>query len=139
MKLVRLLSKRLSLRGQSCLHIRAHGYIKQTLCPPLPHDAVKLTRLSQPQRPLQRTLSLHLRTFSTPPTTLIDPSRPSLFYHLFPPPNPISKALPAYAVSLFEQPPKDAQSAAIMGWLPAAGSNEAGGEAGLDDFKENRE
>lgn len=84
-------------------------------------------------------LLLRLRTFSTPPTTLVDPSRPLLFYHLVPAPNPISTELPAYAVSLLNRPPKDAQSQAIMGWLPAAVRNEGGEEAGLGDFKENRE
>ena len=85
---------------------------------------------------------LHPRTISTKPrspTILVDPSRPSLFYHNLPAPNPISAHLPAYAVSFLNQVPKDAHSPAVLGWLPAASSAECGEEAGLSDFKENRE
>ncbi|KAF8579075.1 hypothetical protein K439DRAFT_1654640 [Ramaria rubella] len=69
-------------------------------------------------------------------TTLVDPSRPSLFYHFLPAPNPLSTLFPAYAVSLLDRPTKDPESPAVMGWLPAS-ANEGGLEAGLGDFKEN--
>lgn len=86
-----------------------------------------------------------LRTFSTstfttlPPTTLVDPTRPSLFYHLLTAPNPLSSQIPAYAVSFLDHPSKDPHGPAVLGWLPAAASSSEAEEAGLGDFKENGE
>ena len=77
----------------------------------------------------------HLRT--QPPTSLVDPSRPDLFYHLILPPNPLSSIHPAFAVSFLETEPSSPTSATILGWLPATGEGEEDG-AGLNDFKENR-
>ena len=75
--------------------------------------------------------STHTRRYSSPPRTITDPSRPDLFYHLLPPPTPASKDSPAYGVSFSPTP-----SIIVVGWLPAVAENE--GDAGLNDFKENR-
>lgn len=143
MQSIHFLSVRAFLRvGQSRqLHHLARSQIKRELgLSFLPKAAVNHSWSWRPTHNSRvAPLLLRLRTFSTPPTTLVDPSRPLLFYHLVPAPNPISTELPAYAVSLLNRPPKDAQSQAIMGWLPAAVRNEGGEEAGLGDFKENRE
>jgi len=69
---------------------------------------------------------------------MTDPSRPDLFYHVLSPPTPISSSLPAFGLSYVSKPPPSADSSAIIGWLPAASKGE-GQEAGLNDFKENRE
>ncbi|KIJ47496.1 hypothetical protein M422DRAFT_163965 [Sphaerobolus stellatus SS14] len=87
----------------------------------------------------RRPCLVNYRTYSTtesPPTTIQDPQKPSIYYHVLSAPNPLSNELPAYAVSMLDQPPKDAYSPAIMGWLVAA-SPETDQEAGIGDFKGN--
>ena len=69
---------------------------------------------------------------------MVDPNRPDLFYHLLSPPTPVSSSLPAFGLSFISKPPHSADSSVIIGWLPAASEGE-GQEAGLNDFKENRE
>jgi hypothetical protein len=71
------------------------------------------------------------------PSTFSDPNRPDLFYHHLPPPNPLSRDVPAFAVSFLDEPPPIPNSGTIVGWLPAA-SETSGKQASLSDFKENR-
>jgi hypothetical protein len=69
-------------------------------------------------------------------TTFEDPSRKGLFYHLVPPPTPLSATRPAFAVSLLADAPPSPESSTVLGWLPA----ETPGDdcnAGLNDFVEN--
>ncbi|KAI0317985.1 hypothetical protein OF83DRAFT_1118563 [Amylostereum chailletii] len=70
-------------------------------------------------------------------TTFTDPTRLDLFYHLIPPPNPLSSARSAFAVSLLESPPPSSNSSTVLGWLPAEAPRQED-EAGLNDFKENK-
>lgn len=84
-------------------------------------------------------LPLTLRRYystSEQPFILQDPLRPAIFYHLIDAPNPLSRDLPAYAVSLLETPPAEPRSPAVMGWLLAA-STQNNQEAGIQDFLEN--
>ena len=70
-------------------------------------------------------------------TTFEDPSRKGLFYHLVPPPTPLSATRPVFAVSLLADTPPSPESSTVLGWLPA----ETPGDdcnAGLNDFVENR-
>lgn len=71
-----------------------------------------------------------------------DPSRPDLFYHVVQPPTPVSKTLPAYALSFSSEKPPSQSSVTIIGWLPAQGQVDpkiAGAEdATLEDFVDNR-
>jgi len=69
---------------------------------------------------------------------MTEPSRSDLFYHVISPPTPISPSLPAFGLSFLSTPPPSAVSCAVIGWLPAVAEGE-GQEAGLNDFKENRE
>jgi len=70
-------------------------------------------------------------------TTFEDPARQGLFYHLVPPPTPLSDTRPAFAVSLLADPPPSAESSTILGWLPAE-TPEEDRDAGLNDFVPNR-
>lgn len=70
------------------------------------------------------------------PTTFTDPARSDLFYHLVPPPNPLSSVRPAFAVSFLESPPPSSKSSTVLGWLPAEAPGKED-EAGLNDFEEN--
>ena len=116
----------------------------------------------RPQPPLLTTLASHLerlapphclRHFTSSPvhalpsdrpspevptsTTFEDPSRKGLFYHLVPPPTPLSSTRPVFAVSLLADAPPSPKSSTVLGWLPA----ETPGDdcnAGLNDFVENR-
>ncbi|KAJ7216631.1 hypothetical protein GGX14DRAFT_442246 [Mycena pura] len=65
-----------------------------------------------------------------------DPTRADLHYHFFDPPSPSSSDLPAFALSFLSSPPSS-NSSTIIGWLAAATATRGGGEAGLNDFKEN--
>jgi hypothetical protein len=70
-------------------------------------------------------------------STFEDPSRKGLFYHLVPPPTPLSATRPVFAVSLLADAPPSPESSTVLGWLPA----ETPGDdynAGLNDFVENR-
>ena len=74
---------------------------------------------------------------SSATTSFEDPSRKGLFYHLVPPPTPLSGSRPAFALSLLADPPPSSESSTVLGWLPA----ETPGDdrvAGLNDFVENR-
>ena len=80
----------------------------------------------------------HNSTTSDPQRTFADPSRPDLFYHLLDPPTPLPDPnLPAYALSFLEKLPSTPHSPSVIGWLPAVAGAE--GDAGLNDFRENRE
>jgi hypothetical protein len=70
-------------------------------------------------------------------TTFEDPSRKGLFYHLVPPPTPLSDTHPVFAVSLIPDPPPLSESCTVLGWLPAETPGDDR-EAGLYDFVENR-
>lgn len=83
------------------------------------------------------TLFRHYSTSPGPPV-LQDPIRPSIYYHLIEAPNPISRELPAYAVSLLEKLPANPRSPTVMGWLLAASTRDDQ-EAGIQDFLENNE
>ncbi|KAF9568945.1 hypothetical protein CPC08DRAFT_678513 [Agrocybe pediades] len=81
-----------------------------------------------------------------PNLVFADPHRPDLFYHLVPPPTPLSRKHPAYALSfLGEEDLKsginlggvgDGRSPAVIGWLPAAQEGD-GKETTLSDFVQN--
>ena len=79
--------------------------------------------------------SSHSQTQTT--TSFEDPSRKGLFYHLVPPPTPLSDSRPAFAVSLLADPPPSSESSTVLGWLPAETPGDDRG-AGLNDFVENR-
>ncbi|KAF5346474.1 hypothetical protein D9756_010029 [Leucocoprinus leucothites] len=74
-----------------------------------------------------------------------EPSRPDLFYHIVQAPTPISKTLPAYALSFSSEKPPSSLSTTIIGWLPAQekaregtpGSQSNAGDATLADFVVN--
>jgi len=61
-----------------------------------------------------------------------DPTRPGLWYHFVPAPNPLSKDTGAFACTFLETPPRTPDSATVLGLLPAVEG------AGLGDFKENK-
>ncbi|KAI0278720.1 hypothetical protein BGY98DRAFT_972764, partial [Russula aff. rugulosa BPL654] len=70
-------------------------------------------------------------------TTFEDPARKGLFYHLVPPPTPLSATRPVFTVSFLADAPPSPESSTVLGWLPA----ETPGDdcnAGLNDFVENR-
>ncbi|VDB85169.1 unnamed protein product [Peniophora sp. CBMAI 1063] len=69
-------------------------------------------------------------------TTFPDPDRPDIWYHLFEPPTPASGTHHVFAVSLISTPPPIANSASIIGWLPAEHPS-GQQEAGVSDFVEN--
>ena len=82
-------------------------------------------------------LQPQLRRWSSSQAPLTDPSRPDLFYHFLPEPDP-SQSIPVYALSFLSAPPPSPRSASILGWLPAvtdAGTEDV--DAGLNDFVEN--
>jgi hypothetical protein len=86
----------------------------------------------------------HFSSIHVPPgepfqtqTTFEDPTRKGLFYHLVPPPTPLSDTHPVFAVSLLPDPPPLSESCSILGWLPAETPGEDH-EAGLNDFVDNR-
>ncbi len=101
-------------------------------------------RLALPHSPRYFTSSpVHALPSNGPPpeiptsTTFEDPSRKGLFYHLVPPPTPLSDTCPVFAVSLLVDAPPSFESSTVLGWLPA---ETPGGDrdAGLNDFVENR-
>ncbi|KAI0050281.1 hypothetical protein FA95DRAFT_1555789 [Auriscalpium vulgare] len=82
------------------------------------------------------TSTSNLREEEDSQTTFSDPSRSELFYHLVPPPTPLSRTHPVFAVSLLPHAPPRPDSSTVLGWLPAeTPGNED--QAGLNDFKEN--
>ena len=74
---------------------------------------------------------------STSSTTFEDPARKGLFYHLVPPPTPLSSTRPVFAVSLLADAPPSPRSSTVLGWLPAETPADDR-DAGLNDFVENR-
>jgi len=82
-----------------------------------------------------------------------DPNRSDLFYHVVNPPTPLSKSLPAFALSFLNHTPPRVDSSTVLGWLPAetymTDSPDTPGmdhahqtketSAGLRDFVENSE
>ena len=70
-------------------------------------------------------------------TTFEDPARKGLFYHLVPPPTPLSNTRPVFAVSLLADAPPSPRSSTVLGWLPAETPADDR-DAGLNDFVENR-
>ena len=70
-------------------------------------------------------------------TTFEDPSRKGLFYHLVPPPTPLSATRHVFAVSFLADAPPSPESSTVLGWLPAETPGDDG-NAGLNDFVENR-
>ncbi|OJA12255.1 hypothetical protein AZE42_04073 [Rhizopogon vesiculosus] len=84
-----------------------------------------------------RTQTLLTRHFSSS-STITDPSRPDLFYHLISLPTPASPTpTSAYAISFLNQPPPNPDSCSVIGWLPAETPGQGDVEAGLNDFIEN--
>jgi hypothetical protein len=69
--------------------------------------------------------------------TFEDPSRKGLFYHLVPPPTPLSATRPVFAVSLLADAPPSSESSTVLGWLPAETPADDR-DAGLNDFVQNR-
>jgi hypothetical protein len=69
-----------------------------------------------------------------------DPERPDLFYHLFEAPSAVSATNHVFGLSFLEalKSKEDARSPRILGYLPASEGGHAV-EAGLNDFRENRE
>lgn len=97
------------------------------------------------------------RPYSSQMTDIVfpDPNRPDLYYHVVNPPTPLSRFLPAFALSFLSHSPPHVNSSTILGWLPAetyvTDSPDAPGmdhaqqnqtkesSAGLRDFVGNRE
>lgn len=71
------------------------------------------------------------------PTSFSDPSRPDLYYHLVHLESTTSTQ-PVFALSFLPTPPSSADSSTVIGWLPAS-TLQGDDEAGLNDFKQNRE
>ena len=121
------------------LHAARNGLPSLTLRPisglRIPHMSFTYHR-----QILQRTMSnFQCRCYTSDESApMTDPSRPDLFYHVLSPPTPISRSLPAFGLSFISKPPPSVDSSAIIGWLPAVSKGEEQ-EAGLNDFKENRE
>ena len=61
------------------------------------------------------------RPYSSQVTDIVfpDPNRSDLFYHVVNPPTPLSKSLPAFAISFLHQSPPRVDSSTVLGWLPA--------------------
>ena len=61
------------------------------------------------------------RLYSSQMTDIVfpDPNRPDLFYHVVNPPTPLSKSLPAFAISFLHHSPPRVDSSTVLGWLPA--------------------
>jgi hypothetical protein len=78
-----------------------------------------------------------LKAQSSQTTTFEDPLRKGLFFHLVPPPTPLSATRPVFAVSLLADPPPFSESSTVLGWLPAETPGDDR-EAGLNDFVQNR-
>jgi hypothetical protein len=95
------------------------------------------------------------RNYSTQMTDIFyaDPNRADLFYHFVHPPTPLSRSLPAFAVSFLNVTPASPDSETVIGWLPAqtysTDTPDVPGSrphqqprqtaAGLHDFVPNRE
>ena len=92
------------------------------------------------------------RSYSSQTTNIVfpDPNRPDLFYHVVNPPTPLSKSLPAYALSFLNHTPPRVDSSTVLGWLPAETYMTDSPDmdhihqtretsAGLRDFVSNRE
>ena len=69
-------------------------------------------------------------------TSLRDPSRPDIYYHLVHRSEPPS---PSYALSFLPEPPATEHSETVLGYLPAATLSGETEEAGLNDFVQNRQ
>lgn len=78
----------------------------------------------------RRPASWHPRTYSTLQPPVQDPSRPDIYYHLL---SSSASPTPRFAISFLDTYEGDNE---VVGWLPAAAGE--GGEAGLNDFVENR-
>ncbi|TEB26818.1 hypothetical protein FA13DRAFT_1765458 [Coprinellus micaceus] len=69
--------------------------------------------------------------------------RPELFYHLIQPPTPLSPVSSVLAVSFLSQPLHNAESSAILGWVPAPSNSSSKSPEELTqlvswrDFREN--
>ena len=90
------------------------------------------------------------RPYSSQMTDIVfpDPHRPDLFYHVVNPPTPLSKSLPAFAISFLHQSPPCVDSSTVLGWLPADSPDTPDMDSahqgkktsdGLRDFVGNRE
>ncbi len=123
----RILGKQGTLLLVSSRHVRPRG-----LSLPLPSLAPR--RQQHTTRHFSSTLSRTEQSSRT--TTFEDPSRKGLFYHLVPPPTPLSASRPVFAVSLLADPPPFSESSTVLGWLPAQTPADDR-EAGLNDFVEN--
>ncbi|KAF9471101.1 hypothetical protein BDN70DRAFT_820464 [Pholiota conissans] len=68
-----------------------------------------------------RCLKSPSRSYMSQTTDIVfpDPHRPDLFYHLVHAPTPLSKTLPAFALSFLDRSPSSVDSPAVIGWLPA--------------------
>ena len=146
---MRLLQPHFSLISDAVQHCQVQRSILMLRRPYMllarPQRSPFVSALPSRARQLPSTVQFQkARIFSTPlrcrnqQTTFSDPFRPDLFYHLVPPPTPQSASQPAFAVSLLESPPPKSDSRTILGWLPAEAEGQHQ-EAGLNDFKENRE
>ena len=120
----------LSTLPASSRHPRWHGHSL-----PSPTPAAHKPQL----RPLsvRRFSSTRFRDQSSQATTFEDPSRKGLFFHLVPPPTPLSATRPVFAVSFLADPPPFSESSTVLGWLPAETPGDDR-EAGLNDFMQNR-
>jgi len=69
-----------------------------------------------------------------------DPNRPDLFYHVVNPPTPISKSLPAFAISFLHHSPPRVDSSTVLGWLPAETyMTDSPNTPGMDHAHQNKE
>ena len=121
-----------SSRSASCVDHPASSYSRP--CP------ISRAFRAPPLTSLHCYRSCSYSTSSPTSTSFPDPTRPDLFYHLIQPPNPLSSSVPAFALSFLATPPPFTDSSTIIGWLPAsAPGKDTEAEAGLNDFRENRQ
>src|SRR5258707_2892148 len=110
---------------------------------PLSSLASHVERLALPHSPRHHRQFTSWRCSSGPspeiPTSITfeDPSRKGLFYHLVPPPTPLSDTRSVFALSLLADAPPSSESRTVLGWLPAETPGDDR-DAGLNDFVENR-
>ena len=82
------------------------------------------------------------RPYSSQMTDIVfpDPNRPDLFYHVVNPPTPLSKSLPAFAISFLRHSPPRVDSSTVLGWLPAETyMTDSPDTPGMDHAHQNKE
>ncbi|KAI0251847.1 hypothetical protein BJV78DRAFT_1125541 [Lactifluus subvellereus] len=134
MKLKTNVFRLLGKQGTGALILSSRRARFRQLPPSLPTLASREQPASFPS--FRHFSSTHVLSDEPFQTTFEDPSRKGLFYHLVPPPTPLSNTHPVFALSLLPDPPPLSKSCTVLGWLPAETPGDDH-EAGLNDFVEN--